>query len=48
MLYAIAIALILLWLLGMVSAYTVNGLIYLLLVGAVILILIRVMTGEKQ
>lgn len=47
MLYTIAIVLILLWLLGLVSSYTINGFIHVLLVIAVILVLIRIIRGEK-
>lgn len=47
MLYTIAVVLILLWLLGLVSSYMINGFIHLLLVVAVILILIRIISGKK-
>ena len=47
MLYTIAVVLILLWLLGMVSAYTINGFIHILLVIAIIVILVRVISGRK-
>lgn len=47
MLYTIAIVLILLWLLGLVSAYTISGFIHVLLVIAVILILVRIITGNR-
>jgi hypothetical protein len=47
MLYTIAIVLILLWLLGLVSSYTISGFIHLLLVVAVILILVRIISGKK-
>jgi len=47
MLYAIAIILILLWLLGLISSATMGGFIHVLLVIAVILILLRVITGRK-
>jgi len=46
MLYAIAIILILLWLLGLVSSATMGGFIHVLLVIAVIVILVRVITGR--
>ena len=39
MLYTIAVILIILWLLGLVSSYTINGIIHILLVIAIILIL---------
>ena len=47
MLYTIAIVLLVLWLLGMVSAYTVGGFIHVLLVVAIIIILLRVIQGRK-
>jgi hypothetical protein len=43
----IALVLILLWLLGMVSAYTMGGLIHILLVVAVVVVLVRVIQGRK-
>jgi hypothetical protein len=43
----IAILLVLLWLLGLVSAYTLGGFIHLLLVLAVIAILIRIIRGNR-
>ena len=47
MLMTIAIVLIVLWLLGMVSAYTMGGLIHILLVIAVVVVLVRVIQGRK-
>lgn len=47
MLQTIAIVLVVLWLLGMVSAYTMGGFIHVLLVIAVVVILIRVIQGRK-
>ena len=47
MLYTIAVVLVLLWLLGLVSAYTMGGFIHILLVIAVVVILIRVISGRK-
>jgi len=47
MLMTIAIVLIVLWLLGMVSAYTMGGLIHVLLVIAVVVVLVRVIQGRK-
>jgi hypothetical protein len=46
MLYTIAIILIILWLLGLVSSYTIGGLIHILLVVAIIVILVRVISGR--
>lgn len=47
MLYTIAVVLILLWLLGFVSSYTLGGFIHVLLVVAVVAILVRVISGRK-
>jgi Family of unknown function (DUF5670) len=47
MLMTIAVLLVILWLLGMVSSYTLSGFIHLLLVVAVIMILIRVIQGRN-
>ncbi len=46
MLETIAVVLILLWLLGFVSSYTMGGFIHILLVIAVVVILIRVIRGR--
>jgi hypothetical protein len=46
MLYTIAVVLIVLWLLGMVTSYTMGGFIYLLLAIAVIMILVRLIQGR--
>lgn len=47
MLYTIAVILVLLWLLGLVSSYTMSGFIHLLLVIAIIVVLLRVISGRK-
>jgi hypothetical protein len=47
MLWTIALILIVLWLLGMVSSYTIGGFIHLLLVLAVIIVLIRLIQGRR-
>jgi len=47
MLYTIAVILLILWLLGLVSSYTIGGFIHLLLVVAIIIILVRVISGRK-
>jgi len=47
MLYTLALILIIGWLLGLVSAYTMGGFIHLLLVIAIIVILVRVIQGKK-
>jgi hypothetical protein len=47
MLYTIAVILILLWLLGMVSSYTISGMIHILLVIAIVVVLARIISGRK-
>lgn len=47
MLTTIAIILLILWLLGLVTSYTLGGFIHILLVVAIILILIRLIRGEN-
>jgi len=47
MLYTIAVILVVLWLLGMVTSYTMGGLIHILLVIAVIVVLLNVISGKK-
>jgi hypothetical protein len=47
MLETIAIILIVLWLLGMVTSYTVGGFIHILLVVAIIMFLIRIISGRR-
>ncbi len=47
MLVTIAVILIILWLLGIVTSFTVGGFIHILLVIAVIMILVRLIRGEN-
>lgn len=47
MLYTIAMILIVLWILGLVSSVTIGGFIHLLLVVAVVIVLLRVISGRK-
>ncbi len=47
MLETIAVILVILWLLGLVSSYTMGGLIHLLLVIAIVVILLRVIQGRR-
>jgi hypothetical protein len=47
MLYTIAVVLVILWLLGLVSSYTMGGLIHVLLVIAIVVILLEVIGGRK-
>lgn len=48
MLYTIAVVLIILWLLGMVSSYTIGGFIHILLVVALIMILVNLISGSRR
>jgi hypothetical protein len=47
MLYTIAVVLIILWALGLVSAYTMGGFVHVLLVIAVVVILLRLISGRN-
>jgi hypothetical protein len=47
MLWTICVVLIVLWLLGMVSSYTMGGLIHILLVVAVIMVLVNLIQGRR-
>lgn len=47
MLYTIAIVLLVLWLFGFVTSYTMGGFIHILLVVAIIMILIRLIQGRR-
>lgn len=47
MLETIAVILIVLWLLGLVSSYTMGGFIHILLVIAVVVILVRLLSGRR-
>jgi hypothetical protein len=47
MLYTIAIVLAVLWVLGLVTSYTMGGFIHILLVLAVIMILVQVLQGRR-
>ena len=47
MLYTIAVVLIILWLLGLATSVTLGGLIHVLLVIAIVVILLRLIKGEK-
>jgi hypothetical protein len=46
MLYTIAIILLILWVLGLVTSYTIGGFVHILLVVAVIMILVRLISGR--
>ena len=47
MLWTIAVVLIILWLLGLVSSYTMGGLIHILLVIAIVVILVNFISGRR-
>lgn len=47
MLYTIAVVLLILWLLGLVTAFTFGGFIHILLVIAIIVVLLRVISGQR-
>jgi hypothetical protein len=47
MLETIAIVLLILWVLGMVSSYTMGGLIHVLLVAAIVVFLVRIISGRR-
>ena len=47
MLWTIAVILLAMWLLGMITSYTVSGLIHVLLVVAIVVVLLRVIQGRR-
>jgi len=47
MLYTVALILIIAWLLGLISSYTMGGFIHILLVVAIIMILVRLIQGNR-
>jgi hypothetical protein len=47
MLWTVVVVLLILWALGLVTSYTMGGLIHLLLVAAIIVILVRVIQGRR-
>jgi hypothetical protein len=47
MLYIIAVILVVLWLLGLVTSYTMGGFIHVLLVIAIVVVLLRIIRGEN-
>jgi hypothetical protein len=47
MLWTIVMILLVLWVLGLVSSYTMGGLIHVLLVIAIVVVLLRVIRGRK-
>ena len=48
MLYTIAIVLLVLWLLGLISSYTMGGFIHILLVIAIVMVLLRLIQGRRS
>ena len=48
MLYTIAVVLLVLWLLGLVTSYTMGGFIHVLLVVAVVMVLVNLISGRKR
>ena len=48
MLYTIAVILIVLWLLGLVSSYTMGGFIHILLVVALVMVLLSFLSGRNR
>jgi hypothetical protein len=47
MLWTIALVLLILWALGLVTGYTISGFIHVLLVIAIVVVLVRVITGRR-
>ena len=47
MLYTVAVVLLILWLLGLVTAYTMGGFIHILLVIAIVVVLLRLISGQR-
>jgi hypothetical protein len=47
MLYTVAVVLVILWLLGLVTSYTLGGFIHVLLVIAIVVVLLRVISGRR-
>ncbi len=48
MLYTIAVVLLVLWLLGLVTSYTMGGFIHILLVVAVVMVLVNLISGRGR
>ena len=47
MLWTLAVILVLLWLLGMITSYTMSGFVHILLVVALVVVLVRVIQGRR-
>jgi len=48
MLYTLAVVLIVLWLLGLVTSYTMGGFIHILLVVAIVMVLVNLISGRRR
>jgi hypothetical protein len=48
MLYTIAVVMLVLWLLGLVTSYTMGGFIHILLVFAVVMVLVNLLSGRRR
>lgn len=48
MLWTIAVILLVLWLLGLVTSYTMGGLLHILLVIAIVMVLVNLISGRKR
>jgi uncharacterized membrane protein YtjA (UPF0391 family) len=48
MLYTIAVVILLLWLLGLLTSYTMGGLVHVLLVVAIIMVLFNLFSGRRR
>ena len=47
MLYTIAVILVIMWLLGLITSYTMGGFIHVLLVIAIVVVLVNIISGKK-
>ena len=47
MLYTIAVVLLIMWLLGLVTSYTLGGFIHILLVVALVMVLVNLLSGRR-
>ncbi len=47
MLYTIAVILLVLWILGLVTSYTIGGFIHILLVVAIVMFLVQIVSGRR-
>jgi hypothetical protein len=47
MLNTIAVILVILWLLGLITSFTIGGFIHVLIIVAIIIVLIRIIKGQK-